>query len=136
MKQERIQRYQGVNLYVKNLDDSIDSDALRDAFKQFGTITSAKVITDFDEEGKEIKKKVDKVIPSKKNWVKSRISEEKNSKKNHVLRLDSDPEVNKSHISGLQTFRKFSQSAGPIYEAIESNQSQQGNQFRNSVVYI
>ena len=62
LKQERIQRYQGVNLYVKNLDDSIDSDALRDAFKQFGTITSAKVITDFDEEGKEIKKKVDKVI--------------------------------------------------------------------------
>jgi len=61
LKQERIQRYQGVNLYVKNLDDSIDSDALRDAFKQFGTITSAKVITDFDEEGKEIKKKVDKV---------------------------------------------------------------------------
>merc|ERR1712227_1171811 len=61
LKQDRIQRYQGVNLYVKNLDDSIDSDALRDAFKQFGTITSAKVITDFDEEGKEIKKKVDKV---------------------------------------------------------------------------
>lgn len=49
LKQERIQRYQGVNLYVKNLDDSINDDSLRDAFKQFGTITSAKVITDLDD---------------------------------------------------------------------------------------
>lgn len=49
LKQERIQRYQGVNLYVKNLDDSINDDSLRDAFKQFGTITSAKVITDMDD---------------------------------------------------------------------------------------
>ena len=63
IKQERIQRYhsasifssspplryQGVNLYVKNLDDSIDDEGLREAFKQFGTITSAKVITDENE---------------------------------------------------------------------------------------
>merc|ERR1712227_943987 len=50
LKQERIQRYQGVNLYVKNLDDSITDESLREAFKTFGSITSAKVITDFDEE--------------------------------------------------------------------------------------
>ena len=43
LKQERIQRYQGVNLYVKNLDDSITDDILREHFSQFGTITSAKV---------------------------------------------------------------------------------------------
>jgi len=49
IKQERIQRYQGVNLYVKNLDDSIDDEGLREAFKQFGNITSAKVITDLNE---------------------------------------------------------------------------------------
>ena len=42
-------RYQGVNLYVKNLDDSIDDEGLREAFKQFGNITSAKVITDLNE---------------------------------------------------------------------------------------
>ncbi|CBY23748.1 unnamed protein product [Oikopleura dioica] len=48
IKQERIQRYQGVNLYVKNLDDSIDDEGLREAFKQFGNITSAKVITDLN----------------------------------------------------------------------------------------
>jgi polyadenylate-binding protein len=49
LKMERIQRYQGVNLYVKNLDDSINDESLREAFKPFGTITSAKVITDMDE---------------------------------------------------------------------------------------
>jgi RNA recognition motif-containing protein len=40
---ERINRYQGVNLYVKNLDDNIDDERLRKEFSQFGTITSAKV---------------------------------------------------------------------------------------------
>ena len=43
MKMERINRYQGVNLYVKNLDDIIDDERLRKEFSQFGTITSAKV---------------------------------------------------------------------------------------------
>lgn len=43
LKQERMNRYQGVNLYVKNLDDTIDDERLRKEFSQFGTITSAKV---------------------------------------------------------------------------------------------
>lgn len=43
-KQERIQRFQGVNLYVKNLDDNVTDDELREAFSQYGTITSAKVM--------------------------------------------------------------------------------------------
>lgn len=45
-KQEQIQRYQGVNLYVKNLDDTIRDDSLREAFLPYGNITSAKVMTD------------------------------------------------------------------------------------------
>lgn len=44
LKIERINRYQGVNLYVKNLDDTIDDERLRKEFTLFGTITSAKVM--------------------------------------------------------------------------------------------
>ncbi|XP_032897580.1 embryonic polyadenylate-binding protein-like isoform X2 [Amblyraja radiata] len=46
IKQERNSRYQGVNLYVKNLDDGIDDECLRKEFSPYGTITSAKVMTD------------------------------------------------------------------------------------------
>ncbi|KAJ8970024.1 hypothetical protein NQ314_001453 [Rhamnusium bicolor] len=44
LKMERLNRYQGVNLYVKNLDDTIDDERLRKEFSPFGTITSAKVM--------------------------------------------------------------------------------------------
>merc|ERR1739838_1169181 len=44
LKMERLNRYQGVNLYVKNLDDTIDDNKLRQEFAPFGTVTSAKVM--------------------------------------------------------------------------------------------
>ncbi|KAL8769301.1 MAG: hypothetical protein Q9209_004683 [Squamulea sp. 1 TL-2023] len=43
---EKVSKYQGVNLYVKNLDDDIDDDKLRDIFSSAGNITSAKVMRD------------------------------------------------------------------------------------------
>ncbi|KAK7065526.1 Polyadenylate-binding protein 4 [Halocaridina rubra] len=46
MKIERMNRYQGVNLYIKNLDDTIDDERLRKEFSNYGTITSAKVMTE------------------------------------------------------------------------------------------
>lgn len=45
LKMERLNRFQGVNLYVKNIDDNIDDERLRKEFTPFGTITSAKVIS-------------------------------------------------------------------------------------------
>ncbi|XP_058081704.1 polyadenylate-binding protein 8-like isoform X2 [Magnolia sinica] len=39
-------KFQGVNLYLKNLDDSIGDDKLRELFSEFGTITSCKVMRD------------------------------------------------------------------------------------------
>lgn len=46
LKIERINRSQGVNLYVKNLEDSINDERLQKEFSAYGTITSAKVMTD------------------------------------------------------------------------------------------
>lgn len=46
MKMEHMAKYQGVNLYVKNLDDDMDDAKLLGIFGQFGTITSAKIMYD------------------------------------------------------------------------------------------
>ena len=40
---EAVDKFQGANLYIKNLDDSIGDDKLKELFAQFGTITSCKV---------------------------------------------------------------------------------------------
>ncbi|KAF9105183.1 Protein phosphatase PP2A regulatory subunit B, partial [Mortierella sp. GBA35] len=45
-KMEKLSKYQGVNLYVKNLDDEIDDEKLRQEFSVYGVITSAKVMRD------------------------------------------------------------------------------------------
>ncbi|KAJ3125512.1 Protein phosphatase PP2A regulatory subunit B [Nowakowskiella sp. JEL0407] len=46
IREEKMNKYQGVNLYVKNLDDSIDDERLRQEFGVYGTITSAKIMRD------------------------------------------------------------------------------------------
>ena len=45
-KAEKLNKYQGVNLFVKNIADEVDDEALRERFSDYGTITSAKVMTD------------------------------------------------------------------------------------------
>ncbi|KAG0588126.1 hypothetical protein M758_2G148500 [Ceratodon purpureus] len=45
-RKERIEKYQGVNLYLKNLDDTVDDEKLRELFAEYGTITSCKVMRD------------------------------------------------------------------------------------------
>jgi polyadenylate-binding protein len=45
-KMEKLSKYQGVNLYVKNLEDDVDDDKLRAEFEPYGTITSCKVMRD------------------------------------------------------------------------------------------
>ncbi|MFS7987158.1 putative RNA recognition motif domain, nucleotide-binding alpha-beta plait domain superfamily [Helianthus anomalus] len=40
---EAVDRSQGLNLYVKNLDDTVTDESLREYFEPFGSITSCKV---------------------------------------------------------------------------------------------
>lgn len=49
-KMDRISKFQGVNLYVKNLDETVTDDMLRDEFATMGTITSARVMKDLKTE--------------------------------------------------------------------------------------
>jgi polyadenylate-binding protein len=46
LNQERVSKYQGMNLYVKNISDSITDEAFREGFATFGTITSARIMKD------------------------------------------------------------------------------------------
>ncbi|GLT58906.1 hypothetical protein SLA2020_317650 [Shorea laevis] len=43
---EAADKLQGVNLYIKNLDDSIDDEKLKELFSEYGAITSCKVMRD------------------------------------------------------------------------------------------
>jgi hypothetical protein len=43
VKNERLQRFQGANLFVKNIEESIDEEQLTTAFNKFGPINSVKV---------------------------------------------------------------------------------------------
>lgn len=45
-RREKIMKYQGSNVYVKNIDDDVSDNELHDLFSQCGTITSTKVMKD------------------------------------------------------------------------------------------
>lgn len=44
IKAEQVNKFQGMNLYVKNIDDMLSDDQFRDLFAMFGTITSARIM--------------------------------------------------------------------------------------------
>jgi len=52
IKMERMSRFQGINLYIKNLEDEIDEERLKKEFSSFGDIRSVKIMTDEKENSK------------------------------------------------------------------------------------
>ncbi|RHN51251.1 putative polyadenylate binding protein [Medicago truncatula] len=45
-KLKRYEKFQGANLYLKNIDKSLNEEKLKEQFSEFGTITSCKVMSD------------------------------------------------------------------------------------------
>lgn len=56
LQNERVSKYQGMNLYVKNIADSVTDDQFREAFAPFGTITSARIMRETGEAGESVSK--------------------------------------------------------------------------------
>lgn len=117
-KQERNNRYMGINLYIKNLDDTIDDEKLRKEFISFGTITSAKVMTENgrskgfgfvcfsapEEATKAVTDMNGRIIGTKPLYVA--LAQRKDERKNHLA---------SQYMQRLSTSRLQSQQLGQIF---------------------
>lgn len=103
---EKASKYQGVNLYVKNLDDEVDDEKLNALFAPFGEITSAKVMRDTAAETAEAeekeKKEGEKNEKNKENVKEGETKEEESAETKPVAK--SDKKLGKSKGFGFVCF--------------------------------
>lgn len=93
---EKASKYTGVNLYVKNLEDDVDDEKLKELFAPYGTITSAKVMRDSvaeTEAAEEKEKKQKKDEKENKKEAKEETKEEsKDDEKKEATEEKKDEE--------------------------------------------
>lgn len=123
-KQERQNRYMGINLYIKNLDDTIDDDRLRKEFTGFGTITSAKVMQENgrskgfgfvcfsapEEATKAVTDMNGRIVGSKPLYVA--LAQRKEDRKNH-LASQYMQRLTTTRMQNQQINQVFTQPGGP-----------------------
>lgn len=117
-KRERLSKYLGVNLYVKNLDDKVDDEKLRKEFAPFGTITSAKVMTENgrskgfgfvcfgapEEATKAVTEMNSRIIGSKPLYVA--LAQRKEDRKTHLTN---------QYMQRIANIRMHTQQVNPMY---------------------
>ncbi len=97
---EKNAKYQGVNLYVKNLADEIDDEELRKVFEPYGAITSAKVMRDtvpLDADGKPIEE-----VEEKSEEDGEKKEDEKDGEKKEEAKDDEKDGEKKDDVEELE----------------------------------
>ncbi|EPQ66405.1 Bgt-2009 [Blumeria graminis f. sp. tritici] len=110
---EKASKYQGVNLYVKNLDDDFDDEKLRELFTPFGSITSAKVMRDNVTESTELDDKESKDADKDKENVKE--EEKEDETESDATKLEKRP-MGKSKGFGFVCFNNPEEATKAVAE--------------------
>ncbi|RDW94417.1 polyadenylate-binding protein [Coleophoma crateriformis] len=114
---EKASKYQGVNLYVKNLEDDVDDEKLRELFAPFGAITSAKVMRDSAAETAEAEEKEKKEASEKdKENKKEAVAEEEEATEKKAAASKSEKRLGKSKGFGFVCFNNPDEATKAVAE--------------------